>query len=284
MTASETGATLYFITPAAAAEGRQARSLPATCRRVFEEPGRTCVVHFGEFQTSLAPQMANPERLRAEHLLPCFVQVVESRVPESLEAVAQALFGQPEAARELFPLTESVANRLELDDVRGARSDCARQPGRRPGWLLPGDLAFRLRLAEDPMVQTREPESEPEPAAATAPALDLRKKSEIPERFRQKSFLLSREEASAELATKPSLAGRLENWKNRAPREAAYQRWQRELWNKESETQIWGVHPPRGLLNDARVRDWARCALDACGYDVASMLHEWEIYWRRQGV
>ena len=61
-------------------------------------------------------------------------------------------------------------------------------------------------------------------------------------------------------------------------------KWHALLFGKNPDQQLWAIKPPRGGLRDSRVRCWVEQTLQVGGYDVASMLAEWEIHWRRRGL
>ena len=61
-------------------------------------------------------------------------------------------------------------------------------------------------------------------------------------------------------------------------------KWHALLSGKTADEQLWAVKPPRGAFADTRIRRWAEQTLQLGGYDVARMLVEWEIHWRRKGL
>jgi hypothetical protein len=60
-------------------------------------------------------------------------------------------------------------------------------------------------------------------------------------------------------------------------------KWRTLLANKAADEQLWAVSPPHGFTYDWRVRRWAEETLALAGYDLARMVVEWEVYWRRRG-
>jgi hypothetical protein len=257
---------------------------PPACRTLFPEPGQWRVLCWGEFKSLLAPQIAHPERLRDNHRLPCYVQVIETTVPRHVESIAAALLGSSELAKELLMLSDSLAERLDLTALLPPRRS-VRATRREPGLILPSDRLLRLQVAIDPTAEKPAPESE-KPANKEGPEKPTAarlKKTAIPDSFLKGEFRVSREEAVLDMQTKPSLSSRFEKWRNSLGENAAFHKWQRLLWGKELEEQLWSVHPPKGMLTDARIHEWACCTLESAGYDTRVMLPEWEIYWRRRG-
>ena len=59
-------------------------------------------------------------------------------------------------------------------------------------------------------------------------------------------------------------------------------KWQALLRGRSLDDQLWAVRPPRAGLSNPVIRDWAGRMLEAAGYDPATMLFEWEVYWRRK--
>jgi hypothetical protein len=267
----------------------QQEKAPA-CRKLFPDPGQWRVVRWGEFKSLLAGQVAHPERLRDNHRLACYVQVMETSAPQHVETIAATLLGDAQVAGELLMLTDSLAERLELTTLLAPKPRI-RGAAREPGVILPSDRLFRLQVAADPTLQKGAGEAErpaekkePPDKVGRAPRNQTPlKKTAVPDRFLKNEFALSREEALFDMRMKPSLALRFERWRNSLGKNAEFQKWQRLLWGKELEEQLWSVRPPKHMLTHERIRDWAQCTLEAAGYDVSQMLHEWEIYWRRKG-
>jgi hypothetical protein len=276
-------------------------STPSGYRKLLPEPGSRCLVRFGDFKQALAPQLARPERLRDSHHLPCCVQVYEVSEAQRLETLAAAVLGDAARAGQLQLWTNEAARALGLNAYLPARPR-PRYLHRELAMLLPGDRVFRLRLAGDPTVDeatqapTR-PRVYPETTQAAPASADTgnnaaggtRARRSIPERYLNPwEFKLSREEAAYDLRFEAANRGpfkalfrRLKTWLGRRN---DFRRWQAFLWGKSPEEQLWGVRPPEGSLSDPAIRNWAQRTLELAGYNSASMLPEWEIFWRRKGV
>jgi len=276
-------------------------STAAGHRKLLSEPGSRCLVQFGDFKPALAPQLAHPERLRDSHRLPCCVQVYEVTEVQRLETLAAAVLGDPARAGHLQPWTDEVATALGLNAQLAARPQ-PRYVHREPGVLLPGDRVFRLQLEGDPTVDEATHEH-PGPqaysqATQAAPSLagtgnhaagvtGLRRS--IPERYLKPwEFKLSREEAAYDLRFDAANRGLFKSFfrrlKHRLGGRNDFRTWQAFLWGKSPEEQLWGVRPPEGRLSDPAIRSWAQRTLELAGYESASMLPEWELFWRRKGV
>jgi len=161
---------------------------------------------------------------------------------------------------------------------------------------------FRLQLEGDPTVDEATHEH-PGPqaysqATQAAPSLagtgnhaagvtGLRRS--IPERYLKPwEFKLSREEAAYDLRFDAANPGLFKSFfrrlKNCFGGRNDFRRWQAFLWGKSPEEQLWSVRPPEGRLSDPAIRTWAQRTLELAGYNSASMLPEWEIFWRRKGL
>src|SRR5207253_3023020 len=70
-------------------------------RKLFADPGQWRVLRWGEFRGLVAGQIAHPERLRDEHRLPCYVQVIEAGAREPVTELARSVFGDAAVARHL---------------------------------------------------------------------------------------------------------------------------------------------------------------------------------------
>jgi len=279
---------------------------PESPRALFPESGHWRVVRFGDFRAVLTPQLAQPERLRDAHWLPCHVQVFECVPPPSREALATAALGEASCAAELLPLTPPLVHALQLAALLPP-------PARGAARFL------HLRLAHDPTEQksedgapraeNREPQTEekaapssvlrpppPVPSApppVTAPALAAAKrgeagpKTDIPAVFlRDGAFARSREEVFFALARERGFWSALGRRLRRLFRPGVAARdlhpWQVLLSGRSADEQLWAVPPPPGWAHDTSVRAWAQRTLELAGYDPFAMLREWEIYWRRK--
>ena len=236
-----------------------------------------CLVRWGDFQHMLRGQIAEPDRLRDSHRLPCCVRVYEATRPQSLPALAGAILGEGSGLERVQLLDPDAAARLGLAGLLRGR---LRQGGQRPpGVVLPGDLVFRLHLESDPTASSM---PAPSPSKAIAPAP---KRTSVPESYLKPWELVrSREEALYQMALEASrgplrrLFARLRRWPG-SRRDAL--RWRALLEGKTPDEQLWAVRPPCAPI-DPEVRSWAERMLDQAGYDPRSMLREWEIYWRRK--
>lgn len=110
----------------------------------------------------------------------------------------------------------------------------------------------------------------------------------IPEAFmRPWELRLSREEAIYDMhaeGRRSRILSLVERVRNKLDEAAELRKWHVMLAGKSADEQLWAVRPPRGGLTDPLVREWARRTLEGAGYDAASMLAEWEIFWRRKGI
>lgn len=274
------------------------------CRRLFADPGLPRVVELGKFRRALAPQLAHPERLRDLHRLACYVQVYEAlahqRADEFLEAIQCA--GHPNIPIE--PLTQESIAILGLQEFVQRHLCLPKGPLREPGYVLPFECFYSVRVGSDPTAETveatktgisegRNARSECTPVApAQANSSQGKAPSScrgIPERFQNPwEFQFSRDEvlydmnaAAASWGYAGALLQRVQRWFRAR---AEFRRWRALLGAKDLEEQLWAVRPPHGSGCDPSVREWARQTLDSAGYDSRVMLREWEIFWRRKGV
>jgi hypothetical protein len=237
-------------------------------RKMFPDPGQYRVLRWGEFKALLAGQIAHPQRLRDEHRLPCYVQVVESGIRQPVQELAKTLFGDSAIAHELLMLSAGAAERLQLKDLI-PQNQPEGTATRERGLVLPGDRLFRLKVAIDPTAN--EPAPEPQP-----------RKKAIPERFASLPARRPREEVLEQMRTPSGFTHRLAGLRRSLFAQAEFSKWQRALWGKDYDEQLWGIAPPAGMIEDPAVREWASATLELAGYDLGSMLREWEIYWRRK--
>jgi hypothetical protein len=263
----------------------QAPALAAGFRKLLPEPGERRLVPLGAFKQMLASQLAHPERLRDGHRLPCYVQVFETAIPQRLEQLAAAIFG--EAARgRLQPLTQTVARQLQLAPMLPPPARAVPPAPRSPGMLLPGDRLISLQVESDPTSDQSVHQETSESAGILA---GRALKTSIPERFAKPwEFQTGREEALYDLSCASTFWGSLADRFGRLIHGVAFHRdfrkWQVLLNGRSSDEQLWSVRPPRGGLTHGFVLAWAKQALELGGYDPRNMLNEWQIFWRRKGA
>jgi len=179
----------------------------------------------------------------------------------------------------LLPLTPPLAGRLGIQALLPRQKPAA--ASREADTIGAGERVVRLVLVDDPTAALPPPETA---APARTPSL----KTAIPERFIGPwPFIVSREQAVCDL-NRDRARSRLDRMLDRLRRETVSgrdrRRWQRALEGKSLDDQVWAVPPPRHGLSDAAVHAWARRTLEAGGYEAATMLLEWEIFWRRRGL
>lgn len=235
-----------------------------------------CLVRWGDFQHMLRGQIAEPERLRDSHRLPCCVRAYEATRPQSLPALAAAILGEGAGLERVQILDADAAARLGLAGLLRGRM---RQSGQRPpGVVLPGDLVFRLQVESDPTASSIP--APPPPAIPPPP-----KRTSVPESYLKPWELVrSREEALYEMALEASrgpLRRLFARLRRRLGGGGDARRWRALLEGKTADEQLWSVRPPWPPL-DPEVRSWAERMLDQAGYDPRTMLREWDIYWRRK--
>jgi hypothetical protein len=291
---------LTSAAPAAALAAENPR--PAPYRKFFPDPGQGRVIRLGDFKALLAPQLANPERLRDTHRLACYLQVYEATTAQRLESLAASVLGDAGRVSQLQPMTEHITHQLGLTSLLRIRP---RVPGNFPrevGLLLPYERVFRLQLAQDPTADDvapierqaamNFPMKDPftsgdvqRPAPAQGPGL----KNVIPERYiKPWEFKLSRDEALYDMNVKATFASwfsslnmRLKGWMSDR---GELKKWQILLSGKNADEQLWAVRPPKRGLSHPAIRDWACKTLETAGYNPQTMLLEWEIFWRRKGL
>ena len=268
----------------------EARS-PAAGSRELPFSGGPRIVQFGEFKSVLSPQLLHPERLRDAHRLSCRVHVYESDRAQRIEALAAEI--PLRAPGQILPLTPALGASLDLADLVPRRRQ-ASMTNREPGVVLQGDRVVWLEVLSDPTAaigappagagRTRDDPPAVSPAQRT-PAEPVRGKT-IPERFLVPwQFAVSRDEAIYDLnleATRPRLRSLLDRMLGLVVNRGHLPKWQALLRGRSLDDQLWGVRPPRAGLSNPVIRDWARRMLEAAGYDPATMLFEWEVYWRRK--
>lgn len=280
----------------------QPAAAPATasaCRKIFADPGLWRVVRLGDYKSMLTPQLAHPERIRDLHRLPCYVQVYESATRQPLEALTASLRADGNSAIPVEALTHAVVAQLGLRGFLMGRPQAPRQLSRQPSLVLPYDRFFRLELVVDPTAdqadqeETRGAKSE---AVANPPvSTSLRAeatpgpKTTIPDRFLNPwEFKFSREEVLYDMNIAPVAGNPLQRlWrqmKSAWSKGSEFRKWKALLFGKTLDEQLWGVRPPKGMLDQGTLRDWARRTLELAGYDARALLLEWEIFWRRKGA
>jgi hypothetical protein len=263
------------------------------CRKLLPDPGEWRIVCLGDFKDMLAAQLSHAERLRDSHRLACYVQVYEITKTQRIESLAREVFGKPDTDRQLCPLTPALATRLQLMPLLQRRPHIPLQMRREQGLLLPNDRLFSLQLINDPTAdQTtlaqNQSQTDSPPVATSGEGLALAscpRKSVIPERFLKPwEFQLSREEALYDVKLDGSFNRLMQRAKAWLQGRKQFQKWQALLSGKNLEEQLWSVRPPKGAMSYPSVQEWARKTLEKAGYDSATMLIEWQVYWRRKGL
>jgi hypothetical protein len=261
-------------------------SAPArTFHQFFRDAGEVRILCWGEYKSLLNDQVSKPERLRDNHRLSCFVQVYENLVSRTPEAFARECFGDIRVASQLFELTNALADRLKIASLLPPAP--VRQEGTRDGIIAAGDRIVRLRLAVDPTAEVAAAVTAAPASAATSPAPDgspSALKTTIPERFLTPwEVRFTREQVLSDLQSRDSVSARVRRWIQAVHLKTELKKWQRQLWGKAADEQLWGVRPPKGSLRATDVYEWAKTTLASSGYD-ASMLQEWKIFWRQRGL
>jgi hypothetical protein len=269
-----------------------AQTSESACRKLLQDPGEWRVVCWGDFKDMLAAQLSHAERLRDSHRLACYVQVYEITKPQRIETVATEVFGKADSDRQLCPLTLAMATRLQLMPLLQRRPHIPLQMRREPGLLLPNDRLFRLQLINDPTadrdtVAQNQSRADSPPVADSGQGLALATPARrtIPERFvKPWEFQLSREEALYDVKLDGPFNRLMQRAKAWLQGRKQFQKWQTLLSGKNPEEQLWSVRPPKGAITYQSVQEWARKTLEKAGYDSATMLIEWQVYWRRKGL
>ena len=260
-------------------------------RPLFAEPGFPLVVPWNEFRPLLAAQIAHPERLRDGHRVGVRMQIYEVTRPQSLDELAESITGDSSRASELTILTDRLMSLLGLTQ---RLPPPMRRPHQQPDGetILAHERLLRLLLIADPTATT--PAKVESPATATAapqpeaaaprPRAD---KESIPQAFlRPWEFKKSREDVLYELTRRRGVLSAIRSWLEAMTSRAA-NRLEQRCWEvlrsgKSLDEQLWLVPPPRRGLEDRAMRDWAARTLAHAGYNVQTMLLEWEIFWRRK--
>jgi hypothetical protein len=259
-------------------------------RLLFPEPGCSLVVHWNEFRSLLESQIAHPERLRDGHRVGVRAQVYEVTRPQSLGELAEAITGDREKAPELTILTDTLVSLLGLTTHLPPRM---RRPYPPDGdTIMAHERIVRLELTSDPTASPS-PGAESPARATPAPQCDpiapqpRADKESIPQAFlRPWEFTKSRDEVLYELTRRHGFMSAIRAWLDavaaRLGSRRERRRWEALRSGKTLDAQLWSVRPPRRGLDDRGVRDWAARTLEHAGYNVQTMLLEWEIFWRRK--
>ena len=267
-------------------------------RKLFKDPGQWRVVTWGDFKEILAPQLTHPERLRDTYRLPCYVQVVETNRDVTIEELAKEFSTPDGRPKPLYLLTDELATKLELTSLLPALPSRVPEGPPTPNVLTANHRVFRLLVANDPTVDvgtatkrategksTAKP-SEPEtPTAESAPGPLL--KTAIPTSFvKDWDFKISREEALYDMnnVTLFTSIQRIVRRLRLLKQNREFRKWRVLLTGKNYDEQLWGVRPPANMMDHSFVREWVTRTFKLGGYDAATMLLEWEIFWRRKGL
>jgi hypothetical protein len=184
----------------------------------------------------------------------------------------------------LIPLSYDLCRKFGLSLPRPTFALASARNAYSPGIAPAGARFMALRVALDPTAEAAaQPSMSDTPMAVTTPVL----KTSIPEEFSKPWELrLSRDEALYDMTLAASHGAwqRLLDWLLNRISGRDMKKWHALLFGKNPDQQLWAIKPPRGGLRDARIRCWVEQTLQLGGYDVASMLAEWEIHWRRRGL
>lgn len=262
-------------------------------RPLFAEPGYPLVVPWNEFRTLLATQIAHPEKLRDGHRVPVRTQIYEVMRPQSLGELAESITGDRARVSELTILTDRLMSLLGL-------SQHLPPPMRRPhqqsdvDTVMAHERVIRMQLMADPTSATATPMTGAS-AATTADAPQLQAnaprpradKESIPQAFlRPWEFKKSREDVLYELTRRQGVLSAIRSgiqaMTSHAESRLEHRCWEVLRSGRSLEDQLWSVPPPRRGLGDREVREWAARTLAHAGYNVQTMLLEWEIFWRRK--
>jgi hypothetical protein len=280
-------------------EQRGKRSLGELARRLTPEPGLWRLVRYADFIDVLMAQLVDPRRLQPRHQLPCYLQIYEVGAAMAISVLEDAAARELGTAGRLIPLSYDLCRKFGLSLPRPAFALASTPQVYAPEIAPAGARFITLRVALDPTAEVnavRTNEHVPSATATSAPQDALSEarmavttpvlKASIPEEFcKPWDLRLSRDEALYDMA----LAASRGTWQrllasllNRTSRHDM-KKWHALLMGKTPDQQLWAVKPPKGGLRDPRVRCWVQQTLQLGGYDVARMLAEWEIHWRRRG-
>jgi hypothetical protein len=277
--------------PASRVQSPVVRSSRPPIRPVIDPAAGPRWLRLGEWRAMLAPQLAQPDRLRDGHLLACALRVFEVGERMPADHVSQQLLSGAPRGAQVVRLTVDLAVRLSLEAV------CDEDEQTSGAEAHPGDRFLRIDVIEDPTRTIPAATATPSPAAAVASpspvpaspppseAAPRASAKTIPERFLGPwAFRLSREEAAWHAARDAAApASRLRAWFQRWWHRADWRRWRSLLTGQPVDEQLWAVRPPRGAWRDAELQQWVRSTLAAAGYEAGALASEWEIYWRRKG-
>jgi len=269
-----------------AAPGTRPPAPRSAIRAVVDPAAGPRWLRLGEWRAMLAPQLAQPDRLRDGHLLACALRVFEVGERMPADHVSQHLLAGAPRGAQVVRLTVDLAVRLSLEAV------CDEEEQMRGAEAHPGDRFLRIDVIEDPTRAIPAATATPTPAAApaaTAPVSPVRPEAAVPKAIPERflgpwAFRLSREEASWHAARDAAApVARLRAWCARWWHSADWRRWRSLLSGQPLDEQLWAVRPPRGAWHDDTLKQWVRTTLSAAGYDPGTLATEWEIYWRRKG-
>jgi hypothetical protein len=270
--------------PSPSGERRGERSLGEIARRLTPEPGLWRLIRYADFIDVITPQLADPRRLQPRHQLACYLQVYELGTTMPLAVMEDAAARDLGKAGKLIPLSYDLCRKFGLSLPRPAFALASAQHVYSPGIAPAGARFITLRVALDPTAEAfAPPPASDAMMAVTTPVL----RTSIPEEFSKPWDLrLSRDEALYDMtlaASRGPWRRVLDSLLNRISGRDM-KKWHALLRGKAPDQQLWAVKPPGGGLLDARIRRWAEQTLQLGGYDVARMLAEWEIHWRRRGL
>lgn len=179
-----------------------------------------------------------------------------------------------------------------MQGPHGTRRDAGVPPSRqapRPAAPAEAELAPRVEPAAP---EAASPEAVANDAGATGSHGGAGRVQSIPRMFQPPwEFDFTREDALFAMETAGERGGALGKLARRVrelggerERRRELERWRERLRGRSPDEQLFGVRPPARAYAEPAVRAWAQRTLAAAGYDVAPMLREWEIFWRRKGV
>jgi hypothetical protein len=263
---------------------RRERSLGELARRLTPEPGLWRLIRYADFIDVITPQLVDPRRLQPRHQLACYLQIYELAMTAPLAVLEDAATRELGKAGKLIPLSYDLCRKFGLSLPRPTFALASARNVYSPGIAPAGARFMALRVALDPTAEApAQPSMSDAPMAVMTPVL----KTSIPEEFSKPwEMRLSRDEALYDmtLAATHGAWQRLLDWLLNRISGRDMKKWHALLFGKNPDQQLWAIKPPRGGLRDARVRCWVEQTLQVGGYDVASMLAEWEIHWRRRGL